>query len=732
MNPTQGPNHPAGVAGQLTQECLAARVRLRPDVRITAQGEGRPLLVEDVIRNRFYEVGMLEHSVIRQFDGQLAVAEIAARTEMEETAARQTVWAVAEWLVRNNLAYIEGADNSGRLVSRVEQLRTARRLGWLNLLSIRIPVCRPAWLMQRLDGVARVLFSRWAFLAWCLLMLSAGSVLWTRWEEFGAGYAGILSGQRWIWALLVWAGLKVVHELGHALACQRYGGEVGEAGLLLMLFTPMAWVDVSSCWRFPSGWQRAVVSAAGMYVELAIAAVAVLIWGRLDSQSAWRQHCFDLVLMASVTTLLFNANPLMKFDGYFILSDLSGIKGLYPRGQQWVREAWRSMVLGWPMSPPSAEVHERLAVPVYGITSLVWRVTVSIGLLAAASVLFHGAGVLLAIAGGLVWIVVPAWTAWRELRRQAACVPVNRHRLVWSAGIIAAAVLLCGVVLQSPTSRSAPAVVRLENERVLRARADGFVRAVLVHDGEAVRAGQELVRLENHALEFEARQLELELESARIEARKLLERRELAEYQAKQEALVNLQKQMAEARSRLEGMTLVAPVDGMVWGRELENLTGQLVRQGTPILAVAPGSSREIVASISQDESASFEAVLNRPVKVVFAGLPVTSCEVKMVSPRAELKPVHAALCAAAGGPLPVKTIARREDGNEPGEPEYQLLAPRFNVELALPQELGERVFPGQTGQVIFASQQHSLGVWAWLQVRHWLRAKIELATQQS
>jgi putative peptide zinc metalloprotease protein len=291
---------------------------------------------------------------------------------------------------------------------------------------------------------------------------------------------------------------------------------------------------------------------------------------------------------------------------------------------------------------------------------------------------------------------------------------------------------LCGVVLQSPSSRAAPAVVRLENESVLRARADGFVRAVLVHDGEIVRAGQELVKLESRALELEVRQLELELEAAAIEARQLLERRELAEYQAKQEAVANLHKQIAEARSRLEGMTLVAPVDGMVWGRELDNLTGQLVRQGTPILAVAPGASREIVASISQDESAAFEAAAHQPVKVVFAGLPVTSCRVKMVSPRAELKPVHAALCAAAGGPLPVRTIARREDSEQPGEPEYELLAPRFNVELVLPPELGEMTFPGQTGHVIFASQQHSLGVWAWLQIRHWLRAKIELATQNS
>ncbi len=732
--------HGADKAGALSPraganaECLAARVRLRGDVRFTVNADGKLSLVEDAIRSRFYEVGQQEHAIIRQFDGRRTVGDIAAAIGPDEMAAGQTVWAIAEWLVKNNLATIEGTDNAARLSSRVQQLQSARMLGWLNLLCIRIPVCRPARLLQRLDGLAKLLFNRWALLGWGVLMLAAGCVLWTRWEEFGAGYAGILSGNRWWWVLVVWIGLKVVHELGHALACQRFGGEVGEAGILLMLFTPMAWVDVSSCWRFPSRWQRAIVAAAGMYVELGIAAVAVLGWGWLDSHSPWRHACFDVVLMASVTTLLFNANPLMKFDGYFILSDITGIKSLYSRGQLWVREAWRNVVLGWPVSNQDSNPNwERWTVPIYGLLSLVWRVTVSMGLLVAASVLFHGAGLLLAILGGIVWIVIPAWTSWRDLKRTAATTPVNRKRLAWSTGIAGLAAVMFGAVLQSPSSKSAPAVVRLEDEKVLRARADGFVREVLVVDGQQVEAGQVLVRLESRELDLEVRRLELELESATIAARQLLDRRELAEYQAQQQALVNLQQQLDESRAQLEGMTLVAPISGVVWGRDLDSLMGHHMKQGTAVLTVAPGSGREIVASIGQDESASIGLSSNEPIRVVFAGLPVTGCQVKLISPRAELRPVHAALCAAAGGPLPVKTLARQEDGDgRESEPEYELLSPRINVELVLPPHLSDRVFPGQTGRVVFATRQHTLGVWAWLQLKQWLRAKIELATQQS
>jgi hypothetical protein len=146
-------------------------------------------------------------------------------------------------------------------------------------------------------------------------------------------------------------------------------------------------------------------------------------------------------------------------------------------------------------------------------------------------------------------------------------------------------------------------------------------------------------------------------------------------------------------------------------------------------LTVARNDSRKIIASIDQDNSSAIELVANQPVKAVFAGIPVTLCSVAAIHPRADTRPPHPALCAPAGGPLPVKGKTQHTDERSEPQDHFELLSPRFNIELQLPAGVDSLVTPGQTGRVIFASERHSLGAWGWISLTSWIREKVQIAT---
>jgi len=237
-------------------------------------------------------------------------------------------------------------------------------------------------------------------------MFFASLQVWQQWARLLESSRGVFATSNWIWLGLGWLALKAVHEFSHGLVCKRFGGTVREAGVLLVLLTPIAYVDVTSSWRFSSRWQRILTAAAGMHSELLVAAVASLIWCR-TSNSMVEHVCFNVAVMASVTTVLFNLNPLMRFDGYYILSDLIGLPNLYSQGQIFLQYLVRRYVLGLSASLPDWSPGAGLLIRVHSIAALLWRMFISAGLIVAANTLFYGAGVVMAAAAVALWAGVP-------------------------------------------------------------------------------------------------------------------------------------------------------------------------------------------------------------------------------------------------------------------------------------------------------------------------------------
>ena len=309
---------------------------------------GKPCyVVEDPLSARFFRIGLAEYAFVSRLDGCRTVGEVLEETRQSRNDCEFTqtdAMAICQWVVRSGLAQDAGvclAAGGGAVGAATSG---SRRGGRLSPLSMQIPLFHPDRFFQRLEPWLAWCFSFPAFIAWLVILAWAVGDICTYHHRLSDSSANVWAAGNWIWLGLAWLLLKIIHECGHAVACRRFGGEVREAGVIFILLAPLAYVDVTSSWRLRSKWARIAVAAAGMYVEIFLAAVAAIVWAR-SPQGAISQVCLNIMTTASVMTVLFNANPLMRFDGYYILSDFLELPNLYSSGQLYVQQPGAPVVL---------------------------------------------------------------------------------------------------------------------------------------------------------------------------------------------------------------------------------------------------------------------------------------------------------------------------------------------------------------------------------------------------
>ena len=735
--PANQPNQPMetspgmSLGGEAADQWLDEVFTLRSDLKFDARNQDAVsfVVIEDPVRSKYFQVGSREYHFIASLDGKKTGTEIvqalnsnlkADQEPFDEDSAR----AICQWLVQSNLVFGRGIDNAKRLSQQANAMKRSKIIGLLNPISFRIPLFNPNSILTKVQPYVQWWFSKWFAVIWCIVAVYAIGLMYTHWGKMGAASTGILSEFSWIWLLFTWLVLKIVHETAHGIACRRYGGEVPEAGVLLLLFTPMAFVNVTSMWRFANPWHRMVVAAAGMYVELFVSFVAFITWTRTTGVVA--DMSFNIFIMASVTTILFNANPLMRFDGYFLLSDALAIPNLYTKGTNWFGDRLKSLFFGVPTTANLCPQHELRTAAIYGSLAFFWKISISIRLTIGAGVLFQGAGLALSAIGIAMFFGVPIYKQIRMLFGPLAKHPVNKGRMAVSFGMVALTGVCLFSILKAPATKSAPAIVQFADETLVRADADGFISELLVQDGEAVTEGQRLIVLSNPKLSNEVVELERFADEALTQSRIYKKQDELSLSLAELDRHQQLKEQIAEKRLQAAGLEVLAPFDGFVFQRGLENQIGSFAKRGDALLSIAKRDTKEVVVSIDQRDLESIEGSEGEQLRVVFPGLSVFESTLYRVDPRASQSPMHPSLCASAGGPLAVRPV-RNEDAEDA---QVELLSPRFNVFLSLDSSCSNQLQSGQRGKAFFSTKQQSLGSYFYLAACDWLENKIEIATQ--
>lgn len=665
-------------------------------------------VIEDKLKSRFYRIGLAEYTFVSLLDGKRTfsdalgwTASISKADALNETEAT----ALCRWLVETGLATTPEAVSSERLLEGMKNSSKARLKQFSNPLFIKVPLFHPDRLMQTGANILGWAFQFPAILFWMAIVAWGTFCVLIRWADSAQMTSVIVSENNWIYLIATTLVLKVVHEAGHGIACRTYGGNVREAGVMTILFVPLPYVDVTSVWRLESRWQRMMVSAAGMYVELLIAAVAAIIWYHVEP-GLLRQQAFNVMFSASVVTVVFNINPLMRFDGYYILTDLLSLPNLAPHGQLLLKSIGRRVMYGLPGQTGDWPEGRTPFVFLYGVGAIAWRVVISVGLVLAADAMFMGAGIVLAMLAIAFWLVIPTLKA--IYFGVCGSVTESPNRAQFAIALLSLACVATGIAnVKWRREIAAPFVVDYDPQVEIRPGASGFLRNIYVASGDNVQQGDLLFELENRELTVTHLGLTDKLSASRQQARKYHHDGQIAAWQVETETAAAITERLAQVREKLDSLRIMASVDGVVLTRDLNSLQGTWVSLGSSIATLGQQNSRTVLAMVSKNHAAEFRNHPDRIVDVYVDGNGGSklSGTVQETNPAASTAIPHPALASTAGGRMDV----RQTTGTSDDSTQTVFAEPQFLTRVQLPASDINRLQAGRTGTVRFQSPQQTV-----------------------
>ncbi len=705
---------------------------LRPELRFSPVNDGGEdcYIIEDPVRHLFFRIGREEYLLAitldraRTMDELLAVVNAAGNEPLTPEQAQ----AVIRWLDRQQLLRHEQAPTDHLVLE--ERQRRLKQFSRLNLVSFKLPLFNPDPFLDRLPAWM-VAASGLPFLSlWLLLAVAGLATLAGHWQEFSHQAAGFFSSRNLLITWLIWSGLKLLHEFLHALVTRLYGGRVPEAGILFILFIPLTYVEATSSWSFPSRWQRIHVALAGILAETMVAWVAILVWVT-DPASKAGFIAHNTVLVAGISSLLFNANPLMRFDGYYVLSDLVGIPNLYGLAFQEVKGLAARWFLGIQPLPLRYRGGRRTFIRIYGVAVFIWRILVVLSLGYLASMMAGGLGIFVTMGAVLVWIGMPVYGF---LQRLPLYRTRNPHLLRHLSLRLLLTLLVITVIWQFAGWRRqilVPAVVEYEHQVRVRAPAPGFVRSIETGDGAQVRQGELLLLLDNPEISASLGDVRRRLRQLDIRIRLAHSRDRLTDFRILRQQRHALEKEAQLLENDMDALRITAPADGLVVAPDLDSLKGTFLRRGMEILWIISPGQKHLVGAAAQDDIDSLRGLVGRPLTVDMraAGAGTFMALLERVAPAATMELPHPALAALYGGPLDVRQQAVAGTGKT-FEQRYhiELFRPVFRIDLALPATVVGRLREGQRAWIHAPGERITpgqvLGDW-W---RSWLKRKQQRA----
>ncbi len=497
------------------------RVRLRRNLVFSTeqQAGGACHVVRDPLTLRHYRLDDRQRFLVDLMDGNRTLDEIRAEYERRWRPDRlppEQLEVFAAQLVRDGLALCDSPLAGEALVEAARRRRHAAR--WsavLNVLAIRLPLCNPDRFLGHLLPWVRFAFTAPFLLCGAGLMVAALALVTIRWADFtvrlpDARAFFTLTNLLYLWVAV---GLvKVLHELAHGLCCKAHGGSVHEMGVLLLVFCPTLYCDVTASWTIHGKWRRIAVSAAGIYVELLVAAAATFGWWATAPATAVNHLCLALMVVCSANTVLLNGNPLLHYDGYHVLADWLEVPNLHETaGRLLEARLLRLFGVGVPLPPRTPGAGERFLLG-YALASYAYRWVVLLCCLGVVHA-WLGPRKLGSVASAISVVAVaglllpPFHRLARAVHRRGRLPDMNPVRFWLSFGVVAVlAAVVAAVPL--PMSVGGVALVQVEPDQMQKVTVPepgGFLRELAVRDGQRVRAGDVLAVLVNPDLEIKLR-----------------------------------------------------------------------------------------------------------------------------------------------------------------------------------------------------------------------------------
>lgn len=697
----------SGGDSDLWYRVAGARPRVSPHARATRQRAGRSVwyIVEDPVAGEFYRITEAAYLFLGLLDGKRTVQQAfdacAAQLGDESPTQRECIDVLSRMQYHGVLSEdlpLGAAQVSKRRRDAAKKRRT-QRLGYG--LSISIPLVNPEPLLERLAPAIRVAFSKWGLVVWLLTITAGMYFALSNLDQFAGQLNGILSPSNLIWLGVAFVILRAWHEFGHACAVKAFGGRCTELGLILMaLVIPFPYCDASASYRFPSSLHRVLVGAGGMIFETFLAAIAAVIWS-VTEPGLVHTIAHNAMIISGVTTLAFNANPLLRYDGYYILTDLTATPNLWTRSRELLKFLLERLAFGIRSARPPIlrDRAEFWLMFVYATLSYPYRFIVlgTIIWILWTQPAYFGLGVVLAIVAACLWIVWPALKSLSYLLWSSRLIGRRARALGVVGATLAIVATLVGLV-PFPAPAYATAVVYPRAYQTVRPNEDGFIDRVLVRVGDAVEVGQPLLLMSSPDLESDLARKRAAMERA-IATADVAPSGPRGDVYIADLIVAQARRDVERSQSRVDSLTVRATVAGRVAAlpgssTDLDALTGRFVTKGGAAFVIADTDAPRFRALVVDREYGRAFAGQAPRIHVRIRGDAgrLISARIERIEPVASTQIFEAALTAPSGGEILMDP--EDQSGSRSLRPHFLLdLAPRLEADAPMP-------LPGQRARV--------------------------------
>ncbi|NJK92359.1 MAG: hypothetical protein HC904_11290 [Blastochloris sp.] len=563
-------------------------VQLRPEIEIHRQRYRGELwhVLQDPYTNRFFRLRRGAYRFVARLRAGVTVEQVwqeCLLQDADEAPGQDEVIGLIGQLYQANLIVSNLPPDSAQIFERKRKREEKEWKGrWQSFLCPKFTLANPdPWLKALAEKLGPWLVGAGG-LIWLVVVLWGARTALGNWGDLMSSAAGLFEPGNWVPILLVLVLTKAVHEFGHGLICRCYGGQVPKFGVVLMFFTlppiTLPFMDTTSSYGFSSKWRRLMVAGGGMIFEFFLAALACIVWAQLGDGMGKRM-LHNIMVVSTVTTLLMNINPLLKFDGYYILSDWLDLPNLQSRAHAQLLYLYESRLLKLPNTVnPAHGMREAWWLAVYGVLAFLYKLVLIYALINLVAGSYFGFGYVLAAVLFILWVVMPVGKGLGYLMNSPKLFR-RRSRAMAMTGAVVAVFLGLIMLLPLPRSFKASGVLLAAERDDVFGGVDGYVVEMVAASGTEVKKGQVLLRLSNR--EIGERVLEREAEIRRLTVqRDLLQSQDFFRLPAVQQSLSASRQALEYWEKQGEALLVRAPRDGIWVADESDHLGGRLLIRG--------------------------------------------------------------------------------------------------------------------------------------------------------
>jgi putative peptide zinc metalloprotease protein len=670
-------------------------------------------ILQDHVSGRSQRFSPAVYRFVGLMDGKLTVQQLwDAVTEQagDQAPTQDEVIRLLGQLHSADALITDATPDSRELFRRYQrqQRSTIKQRLWTPL-AIRIPLFDPDKFLERTMPVARVFLNRFTVVIWLAVVITAAVLAVVNWSGLTENVVDrALTPENLLLLWFIYPIVKSLHELGHAYLAKMFGGEVHEIGVMFLVLMPVPYVDVSSIWGFRDKRKRMAVGAAGIAVEMFLGSLALFVWLMVESGTA-HAIAYNVILISGVSTLLFNGNPLLRFDGYYVFADAIEIPNLGARSTQYLGYLIQRYLLGVKdAESPATSNWEKGWFVGYGVAAFLYRIYIMFVIVLYIGGRFFAVGVVLATWAIITQAIIPIGKSMRFMFNSPK-LRTNRRRANSVAVTFVASVIFLLFLMPAPYWTKVEGVTWPSDKSQVRAETDGFVVELLVDERIRVTKGQPIIRtrdpfVSSRVITLEARKKQFQLQ---LRAAKTIDQVEAGIIS---EELAVINEDLNRAKERVEGLLIRSPRDGLFIVPQATDLPGRFISQGDIVaFVINPDDHAVVRAVVSQDDIGLVREGVNH-VDIITASWGSQSYPAQMVREvfGGSNQLPTAALGMSGGGQFAVS------QSDSSGRTTLQRV---FEIEIELPDEaraeyLGARVY------VRLDHGYRPLGLQAWRSLR--------------